>query len=170
MRLPSLLPLKSENGAVVVEFALLSIFLIVLLFGIIEFGFLWMQSHYINNAAREAARAASKLNADEDPTAIVEKAVRDMLKGVYDDALVDNPASCCDSDSFIVIGIDETTVTSGDLDLRSFEVVVDVRTADIWQPVLWGLLNLIPGVELEDIEHIRGTALFIRQDQSLPDS
>lgn len=160
---------NDQRGAVTVEFALLALLLFVLLFGIIEFGFLWMQSHYIRNAAREGARAAAKLRVEEDPAPVVQQAVLEMLRGVYGDELVDNPANCCGDASFIAIRIDETTLDAGGNDLRSFEVSVDVRTADIWDPVLWDLLILLPGIEgaeVNAIEHIRGTALFVRQDQT----
>jgi len=160
--------LSHEKGAVVVEFAVVFLMLLVLVFGILEFGFLWLQSHYINNAAREGARAAAKLNVDENPQPVVEAAVRNMLRGVYNDTVVDNPANCCSPGSFIAIDIGETSVDADGTPLRSVEVAVDVQTAEVWQPVLWNLINLFPGMEVQDIDHIRATALFVRQDQSPP--
>lgn len=50
-----------ETGAAVVEFAVLCGLLLVFLFGIFEFGFLWLQSNYIASAAREGARVAAKI-------------------------------------------------------------------------------------------------------------
>ena len=165
-------PLRtSENarGAVAVEFAAVSLVLLLLLFGVIEFGFLWMQSHYINNAAREGARAAAKLNLGDDPVPVVETAVKEMLKGVYADARVDDPANCCASGRFIAVTVDDTATLEVDgTPLRAIRVEVDVRTAEVWQPVLWSLLNLLPGVALEDLERVRGNAVFVRQDQSTP--
>jgi Flp pilus assembly protein TadG len=49
--------LKREDGAVAVEFALVLPILIVLVFGIIEFGFALYNKEVITNASREAARA-----------------------------------------------------------------------------------------------------------------
>lgn len=51
---------SSQRGAAVVEFALLCGLLLMFLLGIFEFGFLWLQSHYLANAAREGARVAAK--------------------------------------------------------------------------------------------------------------
>ena len=45
----------SEKGAATVEFAIIFLLLMIIVFGIIEFGFLWLQSFYIANAAREGA-------------------------------------------------------------------------------------------------------------------
>ena len=57
----------------------------VFLFGIIDFGILWVESHYITNAAREGARVASKLSDLSDATAQgkVEAAVKKYLEGIY---------------------------------------------------------------------------------------
>jgi Flp pilus assembly protein TadG len=53
-----------EDGAALVEFAVLAPLLILLLFGIIEFGYLFAQYNEIRHAAREGARYASVSNPD----------------------------------------------------------------------------------------------------------
>ena len=50
---------KSERGANLVEFALVAPFLILLLFGIIEFSWLFAQDLTIKHGAREGARLAA---------------------------------------------------------------------------------------------------------------
>jgi hypothetical protein len=163
------LDLREQKGAVMVEFAVLFLLLLVFAFAVIEIGFLWMQSHYINNAAREGARAAAKLRVDENPAPVVEDTVREMLRGVYGDTIVDDPGNCCGSGNFIAIDIAESNVDPGDLDLRSFEVTVEVQTAEIWEPVLWDILSLLPGSDgFSDINSLQGSALFVRRDQSPP--
>jgi len=49
--------LKDQNGGAAVEFALILPLLIVLLFGIVEFGLLTYNKQIITNASREGARA-----------------------------------------------------------------------------------------------------------------
>ena len=49
--------IKNQNGATAVEFALILPLLILILFGIIEFGLLLYNQQVITNAAREGARA-----------------------------------------------------------------------------------------------------------------
>jgi len=157
---------EDQRGAVIVEFAVCFLLLMFLLFGVIEFGFLWMQSHYINNAAREGARAAAKLAVDVDPVPVVEDAVKNMLSGVYDDAMVED---CCGTGDFIAVTVNETTIDiDGDTDLNAVEVVVNVQTSEVWEPVLWGLLNLLPGIDMDDIDSIDASAIFVREDQSSP--
>lgn len=48
---------KNQDGATVVEFALIAPLLFLLIFGIIEFGLLLLNKHIINNSSREGARA-----------------------------------------------------------------------------------------------------------------
>jgi Flp pilus assembly protein TadG len=50
------MPRKSENGAAAVEFALILPIFLLLVFGIIEFGFLLYNKQVITNASREGAR------------------------------------------------------------------------------------------------------------------
>lgn len=77
---------KDRQGAAVVEFAVLLVFILLILAGVVEFGFLWLQSHYITNAAREGARVAAKtedpINSVPDNDA-VKKAVTDYLTDLY---------------------------------------------------------------------------------------
>ena len=48
---------KSQKGATAVEFAIILPLLLLLIFGIIEFGLFLFNRHVITNAVREAARA-----------------------------------------------------------------------------------------------------------------
>lgn len=144
---------SSEKGAAVVEFALLALLLLVFVFGIIEFGFLWVQSHYVANSAREGARVAAKIKGDETAAparkTAAENAAREYLRTffMYGDK-VDNPGS---NPGFLIID-----VTEGDLPMASplpqppqrVHVTVTVQSGQIWQPVLWPLLNLLPGGDI----------------------
>jgi Flp pilus assembly protein TadG len=134
----------SQKGAAVVEFALLSLLLLVFVFGIIEFGFLWLQSHYVANAAREGARVAAKIKGTDAAArqTAAENAAREYLREffMYGDKVNDT--------EFLTI-----SVTEGDLPMASpppqpprvVQVTVTAQSEDIWQPVLWPLLNLLPG-------------------------
>jgi hypothetical protein len=50
---------RGENGASLVEFALIAPFLILLLLGVIEFGYLFGEFNDVRHGAREGARAAA---------------------------------------------------------------------------------------------------------------
>lgn len=159
--------LHSHQGAAVVEFAVIFLLLLIIVFGIIEFGFLWLQSHYIANAAREGARVAATL---PDPKSAdlgkVETAVKEYLKGLYPDARVDGTGGCCGSGDFIEVAVDDgdSIPVSGGPNVNTIRVAVKVQTSEIWRPVLWGLLKLIPGVpDRDDINEISEFAVFAVQ-------
>lgn len=50
---------REERGAVVVEFALIAPMLLLLVFGLIDFGWMIERGNVINNVTRDAARVAS---------------------------------------------------------------------------------------------------------------
>lgn len=157
--------LLKNRGAAVVEFAVLLILLMALAFGIIEFGFLWAQSHYIANAAREGARVASKYDQGINPTTAVENAVKDYLKGFYTTAMIDS--GCCGSSDFVHVSVNRSaTVTGGGVTMQAAEVSVTVQTSQIWKPVLWDLLKLIPGTHADNIDSITQKATFVFQRQT----
>jgi len=145
MRKPS-----GQRGAAVVEFAVLSGFLLVILAGIVEFGFLWLESHYIANAAREGARVAAK---EIDPTArealarqVVEEYLQDLFlfSGKIDDAgflqFTYQEPNLTDADGNPLV--DPSGATIDDMPLA--EVTVTVDTSQVWDPILWPLLEAMP--------------------------
>lgn len=53
---------RSQRGATVVEFAVIAGLVFLIIFGILEFGIIFLQEHYVANAAREAARVGVRAN------------------------------------------------------------------------------------------------------------
>lgn len=157
--------LKQNKGAAVVEFAILLIFLMALVFGIIELGFLWAQSHYISNAAREGARVAAKYDQGIDPTPAAQQAVKDYLKGFYSASKIDG--GCCDSGDFVYVTVNRNaSLTGGGVTVQAAEVSVTVQTSQIWKPVLWDILKLLPGTSADGINSITQKATFVFHRQT----
>ena len=52
--------IRAEHGAVAVEFAIVLSVLMVLVFGIIDFGHAWYMRHMMSDASREGARYATR--------------------------------------------------------------------------------------------------------------
>ncbi len=50
---------RDQRGAAAVEFALVTPLLLMLVMGILDFGWMIMKANLVNNAARDAARVAS---------------------------------------------------------------------------------------------------------------
>ncbi|MDH3394273.1 MAG: pilus assembly protein [Desulfobulbaceae bacterium] len=126
---------KDRQGAAVVEFAILLVLILLILAGVVEFGFLWLQSHYINNAAREGARIAAKT---EDPTVpgpdndAVKKAVIDYLFGLYPKLGDYKPSDCCgcDNPSDRICSVDIEQTTAGTT--KGYTVTIKVKISRIF--------------------------------------
>ncbi len=96
---------SNENGATVVEFAVIVIPLLIIIFGILEFSFIFYQRHFIENAAREGMRVGIRANnfscfngapasgctASVDREIVVKQKVTDYLSGLYQPADVYPP-------------------------------------------------------------------------------
>jgi len=65
--------IRECDGAAMVEFAIGSTVLIMLVLGIIEFGFLWYQKQVITNASREGARYGITWRAKADGSRLAPK-------------------------------------------------------------------------------------------------
>jgi Flp pilus assembly protein TadG len=76
--------IRSERGAAVVEFAVILPLLLLIIFGIVEFGFIFYNKAMLTNASREGARRAIVYQNDSDgnrvvPGLAVENAVAQQL-------------------------------------------------------------------------------------------
>ena len=110
-----------ERGAAAVEFALILPLLIMLVFGIIQFGVLFNRQQGLHAAAREGARIASLPNTNQTQ---IESRVTDALTGV---SLSATPT--------ITI---TPNVTQPCRDRTGLTVVVEVEAASTIEIPMWG--------------------------------
>lgn len=82
--------LRGEEGAAAVEFAIVSMLLIMLLVGIIQFAFLFNQWQQIEHASREGARWASLGNVASQVRSVVKAAAPGIA--IADSDITVNPA------------------------------------------------------------------------------
>ena len=73
--------LQREDGVVAVEFALILPILLVIMFGIIEFGFVLFEKQVITNASREGARAGIVQAAPKPSEVNIQDVVKAYLTG-----------------------------------------------------------------------------------------
>jgi Flp pilus assembly protein TadG len=93
-----------ERGAALVEFALVLPMLLVVIFGVVDFGFVFQRYEVITNAAREGARLATLPGYDSQP--LVEARVR---------AYVQNGLSLSNAAMNTVMPSGAVTLTHADL-------------------------------------------------------
>lgn len=155
-------PLRhNQNGAAVIEFAILLLLLIPLLFGIIEFGFLWAQSHYLSQATREGARAGARI-ATYDPDS---KTI--LNQGEVKVAVETSVNACLETAPFYTGRVDKIAKIAAPTLVffatqPALEVNVTVDSAAIWPPMLWQLLSLIPSTDgqLSEIKELSDSSVF----------
>jgi len=76
--------LREADGAAMVEFAIACSVLVVLVLGIIEFGFLWYQKQVITNASREGARYGVTYKTDTNGTRLAPQNLNPTISSVVD--------------------------------------------------------------------------------------
>ncbi|MCW2787440.1 MAG: pilus assembly protein [Marmoricola sp.] len=117
--------LRDERGAAAVEFALIVPILVMLVFGIVDFGWAINRDTMVNNAAREGAREGSL---DPDQTAIA-TTVRNSLSSI-------EPVGTTPSKITVTVGClkpDNTVCTNFVTDARSGgTVIVTVALNHSW--------------------------------------
>lgn len=109
--------IRECDGAAMVEFAIGCSVLIMLVLGILEFGFLWYQKQVITNASREAARYGVTYRTKSDGTRLAPKNFTSpTIKEVVDTYCTNRiPAG-----SWTVAALGGTAATSSDgVDLHS---------------------------------------------------
>ncbi len=147
---------SNENGATVVEFAVIVLLLLLISFGILEFAFIFYQRHFIENAAREGMRIG--IRADNyscfdggcpetlDRKKVVQAAVENYLSTLYPGYEMPN---VCDEDT----DPDNCVIKGGDNTQKTLTVNIQV---DNFFPKL--LSGFIPGMNLQTLNYsITGT-------------
>lgn len=90
--------LRGQQGVAAVEFAIISVFLIALFYGLISYGFIFGAQHDLTHAASEGARAALDAPAGQE-VAYAEQVAHDALSGEARDhaVITADIVSPCDS-------------------------------------------------------------------------
>ena len=73
-------PFRGERGGATVEFAIIAVLLLTVVFGIIEFGILMFDKHVLTNASREGARAGIVMAFTRVSDAEIEQKVEDYAQ------------------------------------------------------------------------------------------
>lgn len=154
----------NENGAAVIEFAVLLFLLMPLLFGIIEFGFIWAQSHYLSQATREGARTGARIAvSDSGNISNLSSEVQPAVEATVRASLETAPFYAGRVNTILEkISTTSTTVLFGAENKPALKVSVTVNSSKVWPPILWQLLTLIPSSESQhtEIKQLTDSAVF----------
>lgn len=89
----------TDRGAAAVEFALVAVLLLTLVFGIFEFGRMWLLQSSLSAAARDAARTMAVKNDPDE----AEAAARSVFTSGGEDVIVSIPGNCDEGGQITVI-------------------------------------------------------------------
>jgi len=181
-----LLGIRNERGTTAVEFAVIAALLFLILFGILEFGFIFMQEHYIANAAREGVRIGVRANnfncfvsTTEEGCAEVAASDRvfrsqriiDSIKNGYTiDGDFKRPYlealyGIANPNVNVVVS---RTPDNADPDNTQKILRVAVTAPNIFPPIISGLASLIPGAGFDLPRNISFTAEGEYEDPNEP--
>lgn len=151
---------NKEKGAAVIEFVILMIFIALpLVFGIIDFGFIWAQKQYMTEAVHEGARVGAQIaQVTCDPA--TGACTLDNLAGA--DGVAATVADAIDRhlDGLPLFGgkladeingsnpptITLVMVPDATAPIPTLSVSASVTIANLWVPILWDLLQIVaPG-------------------------
>lgn len=136
-----------ERGANLVEFAVLAPLLILLVLGIVEFGWLFAQNNAVRHSAGEASRFASVdggTPAGTTVTEIAQRACNDLLgtTGITSfDATLDNGGGAFGADASVTVSIGVTSLSGAPLITSFLPTTLDstatfrLEQAASWTPV-----------------------------------
>lgn len=97
---------RDENGATAVEFALILPLLILLIFGIIEFGLLLYNKQILTNACREGARAGIVVRS---PTRLSNPEIRTVVKNYAEKYLITFGSDTLEDADIVLLPINNDT-------------------------------------------------------------
>jgi Flp pilus assembly protein TadG len=163
---------NDQKGATAVEFAVIASILFLILFGILEFGLIFMQEHYVANAAREGMRIGVRANnyncfngtpsagctGATDRQTVVVNAVGNYLSTLYGPANILKP----------VAGTNDVNRDPTSLVAESKTLSVTVEVNNFFPPIISSLAALIPGTGFDLPSTISYTAEGEYEDPSEP--
>lgn len=142
---------RTERGAAAVEFGLIAPLLLLIVFGIADFGYMLLKSHLVNNVARDGVRMASLSGTLAEVDTIVDAELADAGIDQADAEIEICAAGSCGS------GFD-TAATSG------AQVAVTITYTHEWITPFGSLCGLVgDGPCVGDTITIERTASMVRE-------
>jgi hypothetical protein len=126
--------IRAEHGAVAVEFAIICPVLLLLVFGIMDFGHYWYMGHVMSDASREGARYGTRFTG---------KLPGALSPSISDHVLVTSgSAGLLPSDANPTVTPTGPALAANIANLAGKDLVITVTATKIW----WVLGSLIPGL------------------------
>lgn len=147
--------LGAEHGAIAVEFALILPVLLLLVFGVIDFGHAWYMNHVLQNSCREGARYATRYQTDNGGARVLPKDLTPSIQNYILLTTAENGGSGTGLNTLLPSSASAQVTPSGpgfvetdvnNLPLKDLTVTVTARKN-------WFILHkLVPGITSDHVD------------------
>jgi Flp pilus assembly protein TadG len=141
--------LGAEHGAIAVEFALILPVLLLLVFGIVDFGHAWYVRHVLQNSCREGARYATRYQTNAAGTRLLPNALTPSIQNYILNTTAENGGSGTGLNSLLPTCAGAAVTPSGpaytETDIT--KLPLEDLTVTVTAKKYWFVLNkLVPGI------------------------
>jgi Flp pilus assembly protein TadG len=147
--------LDGEHGAVAVEFAIILPFLLVLVFGIIDFGHAYYMKHVLQNSCREGARYATRYQTDDSGNRILPSALTPSIQNYILSTSADNGGSGTGLNSLLPSDAAAQVTPSGNAFIETdiTKLPLEDLTVTVSAKKYWFILNkLVPSIKSDHVD------------------
>ena len=144
-----------EHGAVAVEFALILPVLLLLVFGIVDFGHAWYMRHMLQNSCREGARYATRYQTDGSGNRLLPSALTPSIQDYILKTTAENGGSGTGLNSMLPVCANAVATPSGpayvETDIK--KLPLEDLTVQVTAKKYWFILNkLVPGITGDHVD------------------
>jgi len=147
--------LNGEHGAIAVEFALILPVLLLLLFGIVDFGHAWYMRHVLQNSCREGARYATRYQTDASGNRLLPSTLSPSIQNYILNTTAENAGSGTGLNSLLPTGAGAAVTPSGPAYFETdiTKLPLEDLTVTVTAKKDWFILNkLVPGITGDHID------------------
>ncbi len=147
--------LSGEHGAIAVEFAIILPVLVLLVFGIIDFGHAWYVRHVLQNSCREGARYATRYQTDGSGNRVLPSALTPSIQDYILNTTAENEGSGTGLNSLLPPDAGATVTPSGpaysETDIT--KLPLEDLTVTVTAKKDWFVLDkLVPGITGDHVD------------------
>ena len=154
--------LHAEHGAIAVEFAIILPVLLLLVFGIVDFGHSWYMRHALQNSCREGARYATRYQTDAGGNRVLPKDLTPSIQDYILQTTAENGGSGTGLNSLLPSGAGATVTPSGPAytETDTAKLALEDLTVTVTAKKDWFILNkLVPGISGDHVDIIVATTM-----------
>ena len=139
-----------ERGAVAVEFAIILPILLLLVFGIIDFGHAYYMKHVLQNSCREGARYATRYQTDDSGNRLLPSALTPSIRDYILKTTAENGGDGTGLRSLLPSDANPVVMPSGPayIETNPANLPLEDLTVTITAKKYWFILDkLVPGID-----------------------